>query len=255
VYSKIPVAGGLSSSSAFVVAWIKFLNEIFRLELDNNEIALLAYKAEVEEFNEPGGKMDHFASATGGLTHINCKTLEIERFKPIDGLIIANTLIKKKTIATLQNKKEMLFNGLKLLSKYISVDLARLRLDEIEGLLQKIPKKYSKRVEGTIKIRDIVISARELLRKKFLEEERLGNLMNQHHYILREYFENSIPEIETIVSTALDLGALGCKITGSGQGGCIVIYSPSNQSKIVKAIKSKGFEAYPVQIDSGARRE
>ncbi|MHA2307256.1 MAG: mevalonate kinase family protein, partial [Candidatus Hodarchaeales archaeon] len=67
VESSIPIQVGLSSSSALCVIWIAFLAELFDVSLSPAEITKFAHKAEVVEFNEPGGMQDHMAIAYGYL--------------------------------------------------------------------------------------------------------------------------------------------------------------------------------------------
>ena len=49
-----------------------------------------------------------------------------------------------------------------------------------------------------------------------------GSLMNASHISMRDWFEMSLPEIDALVESAVDLGALGARLTGGGFGGCIV---------------------------------
>lgn len=60
VHGDIPVNAGTSGSSALIVSWINFLAKMSDQgeELEPNQIAELAYEAEVLEFSEPGGMMN-----------------------------------------------------------------------------------------------------------------------------------------------------------------------------------------------------
>ena len=73
VKGTIPINAGSASSSALVVAWIKFLLETVKDERARmpDEIAELGFLAEVAEFREPGGKMDHYTSSLGGVVSID----------------------------------------------------------------------------------------------------------------------------------------------------------------------------------------
>ncbi|MHA2329258.1 MAG: GHMP family kinase ATP-binding protein [Candidatus Hodarchaeales archaeon] len=109
VTSKIPMQAGISSSSALNVIWIAFLAENFNQSLTPMEITRFAHKAEVLEFNEPGGMQDHMAIAHGFVNFeefnpIRCTQLQIE----VPGLVIGNSLEKKDTLNTLASIKIIL---------------------------------------------------------------------------------------------------------------------------------------------------
>ena len=72
VTSEIPFQSGASSSSAIMVSWIHFLSKMADEPADWNRQKLgeLAFKAEVKEFNEPGGMMDQYSSAMGNLIYL-----------------------------------------------------------------------------------------------------------------------------------------------------------------------------------------
>ena len=75
IQGTIPINAGTSSSSALVIAWTKFLLEAAREKTlnDPETIAELGFLAEVAEFKEPGGKMDHYASSLGGIVNVSFK--------------------------------------------------------------------------------------------------------------------------------------------------------------------------------------
>ena len=59
----LPLQAGLSSSSALVVAWMQALARVANVALTPMELARWAHRVEVVHFGEPGGHMDHVASA------------------------------------------------------------------------------------------------------------------------------------------------------------------------------------------------
>ncbi|HBP37603.1 MAG TPA: hypothetical protein DD640_02465, partial [Clostridiales bacterium] len=71
--STIPIGKGMCSSSTMVVVLIKALLEGIGVPAREQprQIAELAFQAEVAEFHEPGGRMDHYTSALGGLVHLD----------------------------------------------------------------------------------------------------------------------------------------------------------------------------------------
>ena len=85
--------------------------------------------------------------------------------------------------------------------------------------------------------------------------EKIGTLMNQHHVYLRDYLHISTPKIERMIQAANHAGALGCKITGSGNGGCMVAFCPGREKKVEKAIQEAGGRVYQVNISSGVEKQ
>ena len=70
--SDIPIQAGTGSSSAIMVSWIHFLSQMADEPVywDQQNIGSMAYKAEVAEFNEPGGIMDQYSTAIGHLIYL-----------------------------------------------------------------------------------------------------------------------------------------------------------------------------------------
>ncbi len=91
------------------------------------------------------------------------------------------------------------------------------------------------------------------LNKKYLDHDRIGFLLNQHHSILRDHLNISTPKIEAMIDSANEAGAVGCKINGSGGGGCMFAYAPGNASKVADAIESVGGKAFLINADEGTK--
>lgn len=79
--------------------------------------------------------------------------------------------------------------------------------------------------------------------------------MLEHHLVLRDFLNISLPLIDNMIESALEAGAYGAKIVGSGRGGSIVVLSPETvQAKVIAAIKAAGAkDAFQVQVDPGSR--
>jgi len=56
-----------------------------------------------------------------------------------------------------------------------------------------------------------------------------------------------------MIDAARDAGALGCKINGSGGGGCMFAYAPNDPDAVVDAIGSVGGTAYLINADDGTK--
>ena len=55
---------------------------------------------------------------------------------------------------------------------------------------------------------------------------RLGRWMLEHHEALRDGLDLSTPKIERLREAAMNSGAWGFKLVGSGGGGCCVAWAP-----------------------------
>lgn len=231
--------------------------EAFDLPYNNRKIATVAYRAEHDELGIPCGMMDQFASSLGNMFYMKCLEEPItERLRnEFSGLVIGNTLIKKKTINVHKSRVKEMRKAIFLLSKYIDVNLDKIDYDESITYLEKLPLLFRNRLIAAIKNRDITLEAKKELKRKKLNHQRIGELLNEHQMYLRDFYEVSIPEIEKIISVGIKNGAQGGKLTGAGMGGSVILYAPENETKVANSIRKAGFKAYIVKLDEGARAD
>jgi galactokinase len=255
VTSKIPIRAGTSSSSAISVSWIHFLAQIadVRPNWDQKKIAELAYKTEVEEFNEPGGMMDQYTTAMGNLIYIQSEPgITIESLNPILGtFVLGDSCEPKDTMGVLSRCRDSrleIIQKLKMKNPTFTIhtlgegaDISDLNASEIQ--LYK----------GTLKNRDLLKRALPELEKEEPNHESIGQLLSDHHQVLRDVLQVSTPKIEAMMDAASNAGALGGKINGSGGGGCMFAYAPNNPEQVAEAIEKVGGKAYIVQKAEGTR--
>jgi galactokinase len=86
-----------------------------------------------------------------------------------------------------------------------------------------------------------------------VDNRHLGDLLNRHQTNLRDAKRVSTPKIDAMIEAALKAGALGAKINGSGGGGCMFAYAPTNPEAVVEAVERQGGSAYIITIDEGTR--
>ena len=108
---------------------------------------------------------------------------------------------------------------------------------------------------GTIRNRDILIQAKNELKKEKIDKSYFGELLNEHHSILDKILNISTPRIELMLKSALQVGAYGGKINGSGGGGCMIAYCPENPSETKRAIEKAGGKAHIVNIAAGTQED
>ncbi|MEA2070771.1 MAG: galactokinase family protein [Asgard group archaeon] len=256
ISSDIPIASGLSSSSALSVAAILAFSSLAGTPLTKKEIVGYAFEAEVKEFGESGGKMDHFASVYGGIIHVTFQQqIELQEINlNLSDFVIGDSKEKKAdTVETIKYIRTMVEKGYQLLSKEIlSFNHRTTSLKEVNEHIDKLPKTVQKLTLASLKNRDITKKALIFLQSNNFSAQKFGSLLNQHHEILRNDFSRSTKKIERMIQAAKQAGALGCKINGSGGGGTMVAYAPEKVENVIEAIENVGGKAFIVTQSNGA---
>jgi galactokinase len=258
VKGNIPINSGTSSSSALVVAWIKFLLEAADSPKAKSPetIAELAFQSEVAEFNEPGGKMDHYASSLGGIVGIHFESpLKFTQFKnPLQEFVLADSLIRKDTTGTLGFIKSHVLQGVSEMRTRIKNFSLTNKISEIErDEIEKLPPNIKRLLKGTLLTRDLTAQGESLFHSENFDHKKFGKLLTAQQEVLRDNLQVSAPKLEQMIETALDEGALGAKINGSGEGGCIFAYTPHGAERVAESLKRLDTKVYIIHIDEGAR--
>ncbi len=272
ITGDIPINAGAASSSALVIAWLFFLNLISRnrKRINKFQLSLMGYDTEVKEFNEAGGMMDHFTSVYGNLIYLEPKQYRPEvinkRIK-LDGFVLGNSLEKKETVEDLFRVKDIAKKAFieikKIMPKFNQYITS---LEEVKKFLPNLKKEYQKKIIGNINNRDITIQAKNLIFNSYFNEKNkanksktnfyisLGNLLNNHHYQLKENIKVSTDKIEKMILNCLESGALGAKINGSGFGGTMFALFPNNEDQLVESIEKIGGEAFKIETSNGVEK-
>ncbi|MCH8011061.1 MAG: GHMP kinase [Candidatus Marinimicrobia bacterium] len=255
VTSEIPFQAGTSSSSAIMVNWIHFLSKMADDPADWNQqkIGELAYNAEVKEFNEPGGMMDQYSAAMGNLIYLESEPkILIKLLNPkLEAFVLGDSCEPKDTLGILQRCRDARLNIIEKL-KMNNSDFDLHSCDS-ESVSSGLNDEESKLMKGTIQNRDILKTALSELKMVAPNHELIGDLLTEHHLILRDILDVSTPKIESMFAASMKAGALGGKINGSGGGGCMFAYAPDNPEKVAKAIELVGGKAYIIHPDTGTR--
>ena len=255
ISSDIPIKAGTSSSSAIVVSWINFLNQMADdpMKLTNEKIGELSFKAEVTEFSGPGGMMDQYTTAIGNIVYLEPEPIiSVEKFNaPLGDFVLGDSREPKDTFGILsrcKNTRLEILKKIKPLNIGFSLQSCDFNLD-----LSVLAEDEKTLFNSTLENRNLLREAKLELNKKELDHERIGFLLNQHHSILRDHLNISTPKIERMIDSANEAGAVGCKINGSGGGGCMFAYAPENASSVADAIESVGGKAFLINADVGTK--
>lgn len=261
--SEIPIGKGMCSSSTMIIVLIKLLLEVINSEDKNNpeRVAYLGFLSEVVEFNEPGGMMDHYASALGGLVNLNFhnKDTKVERLnvKILGNFILFDSLVEKDTTRVLSTAKFPVINGLKKLkNKGIETIKDFVYNEDNLKYLHELEDEEKGNILANIDNYKILQQGKRLLLDNKFCDEQLGELIKRHHNNLRDGLKISTPEIEEILEIAYNNGALGGKVNGSGGGGCCYVYARDKDcNAILEAVNKLGYPGRIVKCSEGMRRE
>lgn len=262
ITSTIPINAGISSSSAIVVAWVHFLLHAFgcNTTISRELIAQIAYEAEVIEHKSPGGKMDQYTIGLGNIVHI--ETGDTFAYRTIgdrlDTLIIGESGVTKSTLGVLSSLRFKAENAIAQVAKKKSdFDLHKVTNEEIESLSIYIDEELHPYFDAAIRNHSITQAALKEFEKDTLDIPHIGKLMTQHHNILRDSLKITVPKIDAMIEGAMEAGAYGAKIVGSGGGGCIcALTSEEKKEAVIKGILEGGAKAaYAVKVNGGTRIE
>ncbi|MCM1543234.1 MAG: galactokinase, partial [Blautia sp.] len=265
----IPNGSGLSSSASVEVLTGHILRDFFGFEVSNQDLALIGQYSE-NNFNKVNcGIMDQFAIAMGKADNaIFLDTADLSyEYAPI-------ALKGAKIVIACSNKKRGLGD-----SKYnerrseCETALAELKqvvtIDSLGDLDEETFEKNKSVIKDEVRVRRAkhavyenqrTIRAVEALKAN--DVEQFGQLMNASHVSLRDDYEVTGVELDTLVEEAWKIhGVIGSRMTGAGFGGCTVSIVKEEAidtfiEEVGKAYKAKiGYAAdfYVVEIGDGPR--
>ena len=260
ITGNIPINAGLSSSSAVVVSWVQFLLEAYGCNetITQAFIAQIAYEAEVVEQKSSGGKMDQYSSSLGNIIYLETgDDFDYQTIpKELPGLIIGESGVPKNTLDHLKKLKENAWIAINKVKEIdANFDLKTAKKNDLDAYLKHLPADLQPYFSAAIINHDVTQKALLEFQKEKLNYNRIGKLMNEHHNVLRDLLDITVPRIDAMIDAALNTGALGAKIVGSGKGGSIVALAPEGKEQhVIDSIKNAGgIDAYLVSIDTGAR--
>ena len=260
IRGNIPIRGGTSSSSAMVVSWINLLARASDQgsPLTPEECALAAWQAEVVESGGVGGKMDQYATAVGGLL--------FQEFHPetrveplpagLGAFVLGDSQAQKDTQAILAKVKHRVLDIVKAVrAEHPGFSLGTVALGDVDRHLSSRTAAERALIRATVRNRDITREGYRLLRQHAPDARELGGMLNEQHSILGGALGISTEKIDRMIRVSLDAGAAGCKINGSGGGGCMFAYAPESADVVAAAIAREGGKPYIITVDGGTRAE
>jgi galactokinase len=265
--SNVPRGSGLSSSASVEMAFMLAWQTLSAWMLPSMQRALLGQKAENQYVGVNCGIMDQFASACGvenKLLLLDCRSLDWKTIPlPEDvAIVIADTTIRRKLTSGEYNKRRAACEEAVRLLKQDLPNIRSLRdvsVEEFNRFAEKLPEEVSKRARHVVEEIERSNQAEALLEVGNIQH--FGELMNQCHASLRDFYEVSSPELNVMASVAQSLdGCYGARLTGAGFGGCTVNLVAHEQAETFSELLAKGYqsetgyqpEIYITRASSGA---
>ncbi|SCP95999.1 galactokinase [Anaerobium acetethylicum] len=270
LFGNIPNGSGLSSSASVEVVTGVVLKDLFGFDVNMIEIALIGQFSE-NKFNGVNcGIMDQFAIAMGKKDHaIFLDTADLSyEYAPIvlkDAKIVIASSNKKRGLgdSKYNERRTECETALAEIQKVKDIkalgELTEEEFEEVKGAIQSPVRQ--KRAKHAVYENQRTIKAVEALKANNIQ--LFGELMNASHVSLRDDYEVTGIELDTLVEAAWKQeGVIGSRMTGAGFGGCTVsIVKNGNVEDFIKEVGKEyaekiGYYAdfYVVEVGEGAGR-
>ncbi len=227
---NVPLGAGLSSSASIEVVTAYAFSDILKLGLDRTQLALVAQKAEHTFAGVNCGIMDQFVSSHGkqdNAIFLNCDTLQFD-YVPLRlegvSIVLTNSHSPHKLDAGTYNQRvSECQEAVRQISCLKPIErLADLTLSEFQSLQSAITDPVILRRARHV-VSEIQRTREAVNALKSNDLTTFGQLMNQSHVSLRDDYEVTGRELDTLAQAAWQIGGvIGSRMTGGGFGGCTV---------------------------------
>ncbi|WP_099088610.1 galactokinase [Weissella cibaria] len=255
IVGDMPTASGLSSSASLEILLLNMLQDMMGYQIDKLTIVKLGQAVENDYLGLKTGIMDQFAVAFGEdeqgiFLDTNTMAYEMVPAEFGDYRLLVMTTNKKRelTDSKYNERRAESEEALALLQENVDVEtLGDLTVPEFEAAAADFEKDHAlvmKRARHAVSENQRTIAAKAALQAHDLV--RFGELLTASHASLRDDFEVSGIELDTLVETALrQPGVLGARMTGAGFGGSAIALVEKDQ---VPAVTTAVGDVYTAEI-------
>ncbi|MDW6004740.1 galactokinase [Vibrio mangrovi] len=246
VSGNVPQGAGLSSSAALEVVIGQTFKVLLNLEISQEEIALNAQQAENKFVGCNCGIMDQLISAEGREKHallIDCRDLTI-RPVPVPEDMMVMIINSNKQRGLVDSEYNTRREQCETAARQFGVKALRdVTLAQLNARIHELDDVVARRARHVITENDRTTEAAQALAAGNIR--RVAELMAQSHISMRDDFEITVPEIDTLVDLIkAEIGEQGgVRMTGGGFGGCVVALIPPALVEKVRAAVDEQYEA------------
>ncbi len=251
--SDVPVGAGMSSSAAVEIAFSFVWSKLSGMGYPPEKLALLSQRAENQYVGVNCGIMDQMISACGKADHamlLDTRTLE-RRYFPMPKeatVVVADSLVRRQLATSEYNIRRAQCEDAVRRLKAFKPEIRALRDVTAEELAQwesSLPETVARRARHVVHENARVFAMAEALQKSDLAAA--GELMKEGHRSLRDDYQVSSAELDTLVEAAIEVpGCYGARLTGAGFGGCIVALADESA---VQDIRTHLIEIYEARYE------
>ncbi|HEX8545842.1 MAG TPA: galactokinase [Cytophagaceae bacterium] len=248
-YSTVPDGSGLSSSAALEVLTAYMVLHLTNQKIDRVWLSQFTQRVENQYVGVNCGIMDQFSVANGKKNHailLNCETLDFT-LVPFDlgeySLVIMNTNKKRELADSKYNERRAECDEvLVILNKENQyLNLCDASIEQVDKLVTNEVLHRRARHVVTENVR--VLESVKVLKEGNLKE--FGILLNASHKSLKEDYEVTGLELDSIVAAAVEHpDCLGARMTGAGFGGCaIAVVLSASVPEFIEEVKAEYLQA------------
>jgi len=261
---NIPIGAGLASSAALEVAVLTAMEGMLGFRMDDREAALLCQRAENDFVGMNCGIMDQLISRKGHRDHallIDCTDLSSElvgaNLPGYSWLVIDSGKRRELLDSEYNQRRGECEQALGVARNHYPdreiknlKDISKEALSELKGVCDD---NVYRRLRHVVTENERVLKTVDALRRQ--DTDMVGQLLYQSHESLRDDFEVSCAELDSIVEIlSQTAGVSGARLTGAGFGGAVIaLVRTAAVPMVAIAFEKTGVQVFPIKIDDGAR--
>lgn len=246
--SEVPLGAGLSSSAALEVAAAYAVQMVNAIALTGEELARLTQEAENRFVGMQCGIMDQFTAVFGRAGHallLDCRDLTFRAvpLPPTVRVVVCDSGVRHTLVDSAYNDRRAACREAvqRLRTRWPQIAALRdVAPEQLEAGADLLPPPVLRRARHVVTENRRTLMAAEALVQGDLET--FGKLMVASHVSLRDDYEVSTPELDTLVELAYHLpGCYGARLTGAGFGGSTVSLVAADAVEAFTAALLRGY--------------
>ena len=257
IYGDLPIGAGISSSSSLICGFLKGIDTLNSLNLNNYQIIKISKEVEHKYIGLTGGIMDQFTIVNGkknNLLFLNCKNEKYSLIKSFFGkykFLLLNTNVNHNLVESSYNNRVLECKKvIKKICRNEDKYLCDISIDHLNKFKNKLSKKLYNRASHVLNENKRVKESIELIQKKdFIS---FGKLMYESHSSLKNLYNVSCKELDFIVDFSKNYSyVLGSRMMGGGFGGCTInLIHSSYINEYIDLISGEYYKKFNLNLSS-----